>query len=192
MIRAMLIGRKGVGKDTIANIINKRRPEVHIGGFADALKVDVARLLNHSVRVTGLKGPQLPENVQALDAYRNLLRPIWQWYGTEWARARDPEVWVRRFHDSSGFIQNMVITDCRFQNEADYGKRNGYVLVRVTGPNWREPSPLGEDVHASEQELLDISAAITISNEGSLAMLTELVHGMLIPYIEKNSFEGSW
>jgi hypothetical protein len=86
----------------------------------------------------------------------------------------------------------MIITDCRFQNEADYGKRNGYVLVRVTGPNWREPMPLGDDVHASEQELLDISAAITISNEGSVAMLTELVHGMLIPYIEKNSFEGSW
>ncbi|NBV38080.1 MAG: hypothetical protein EBS00_00685 [Verrucomicrobia bacterium] len=192
MIRAMLIGRKGVGKNTIASIIQNRRPEVQLGAFADALKKDVAMMLNHSLSISKLPGKTLPMDVDALDAYRNLLRPIWQWYGTEWGRARDNDVWIRRFHDERGFAQNMIITDCRFQNEADYGKRNGYVLVRVTGPNWREPSPLGEDVHASEQELLDISAAITISNEGSLAMLTELVHGMLIPYIEKNSFEGSW
>ena len=192
MIRAMLIGRKGVGKNTIASIIQNRRPEVQLGAFADALKKDVAMMLNHSLSISKLPGKTLPMDVDALDAYRNLLRPIWQWYGTEWGRARDNDVWIRRFHDERGFAQNMIITDCRFQNEADYGKRNGYVLVRVTGPNWREPLPLGEDVHASEQELLDISAAITISNEGSLAMLTELVHGMLIPYIEKNSFEGSW
>lgn len=189
MIRAMLIGTKGVGKDTIAEIICKKMPEVQRGGFADALKVDVARLLNHSIRVTGLKGRPLPEDVESLNAYRSLLRPIWQWYGTEWARERDPDVWVRRFHDQAGFIQNMVITDCRFENEADYGRSNGYVLVRVTGPDWRASH---SGAHASEQELLEITAHITISNEGSKAMLTELVHGMLIPYIEKNCFQGKW
>lgn len=191
MIRAMLIGRKGVGKDTIAEIIQRKMPEVHRGGFADALKTDVARLLNHSIRVTGLRGKQLPEGVSELNAYREILRPIWQWYGTDWARTRDPDVWVRRFHNSCGFMRDMIITDCRFENEAKYGRSNGYVLVRVTGPDWRGPVPLGDE-HASEQELLDISPHVTISNEGSIAMLTELVHGMLIPYIENNCFEGKW
>jgi hypothetical protein len=62
---------------------------------------------------------------------------ILQWYGTDVARKNDPDTWVKAV-DSRIKADNpeyAIVTDVRFQNEADYIKKAGGFLVEVIRHN---------------------------------------------------------
>jgi hypothetical protein len=118
-----------------------------------------------------------------------------QWWGTNVRRKQDPDYWVKRlankvenikalkdaenafeerehlkgpFHSNMPFLHEelrICISDCRFQNEADWITDQGGLVVRVSRPDRpidRDPS------HLSEVDLLNYPFDITVHNVGTL------------------------
>ena len=197
MIRAMLVGRAGVGKDTIAALMKKHAGEpVALASFAEGVKLQVASMLDMVIDKYGVPALRFRQGsdesvLQNSNERRRLLRPIWQWYGTDFVRAADPDFWIKDLHKRAGHVQNLIVTDCRFKNEADYARRNGLVLLRVTGHD-RRATPEGDPVlrHESERQVDDISCNFVIDNSCTLTELEDYVVSVVLPFVRKHSFHG--
>lgn len=147
--KIMLVGKSGVGKDAFADALwgllsFTKFPPMKVG-FADALKETVRVMLNRD----GVSPVPVVHHSKLSEEMKAVLRPMWQWYGTDWIRNRvDVDYWVSivewrmRAHDG-----HVIITDARFPNEIKWGKDNGFVIVRILGPNYRAWSV---PYHASE------------------------------------------
>jgi hypothetical protein len=64
-------------------------------------------------------------------------RNFLQFVGTEWARSKDPDVWINHMEkriENANKEDHIIITDLRFPNEAEMLKRIGFKLVRVEFP----------------------------------------------------------
>lgn len=167
-----LIGLHGLprsGKDTIAYLLCTGFRFDRLS-FADPLKQAASYLLNRPLA-----------QCHGNNFDREAVMPEWgfsmRWFlqmlGTECLRdvIRD-DFWIHRAaielddlilravaHDEK---VNVVITDVRFQNEAEFVRQRGGVLVNVVRPGVEGSS------HVSDQPL---SCDITIHNDGSLADL---------------------
>lgn len=75
---------------------------------------------------------------------------------------------VKEINQNIGVIQDIVITDVRFQNEADYVRKLGGRIVLIT----REGTGPVND-HASDK--IDFDADMVIQNDGSIGGLTDYV-----------------
>lgn len=79
-----------------------------------------------------------------------------QYIGTEWARAKDPDVWVNYLlKDIENTTDHIFVTDLRFKNEFRLLKENGFKLVRII----RDEATIDvgrNSQHQSEIDLLDI------------------------------------
>jgi hypothetical protein len=87
-------------------------------------------------------------NLEQLESAKSELRTIWQTLGTDIIRARYPYYWVNRLAmrlNQNPFGSRVVITDCRFENEAQWARENGFLLARIVGRKGGAP------VHESEQ-----------------------------------------
>ncbi|MFD5308172.1 deoxynucleotide monophosphate kinase family protein [Streptomyces ardesiacus] len=98
------------------------------------------------------------------------VRRLLQNYG-QTIREVDPEFWVRALSKkvAAAHAWNMpvVVTDVRYRNEAEALQRAGFYLIRVERPGG--PSLAGEAAqHASETELDDWEADLTLHNNGTL------------------------
>lgn len=126
-------GKLGSGKDyVIENFILPRIPgRVVRMAFADQIKVTVASRHGFPVR-SCLEGDKSQE-----------LRRMLQIEGTEEGRDKyGPDVWVQTLENwirlrkiRGEEIDAVLITDCRFENEADWIERNGGLLIRVNAPS---------------------------------------------------------
>ena len=187
MLKVMLVGKKGTGKDELARQLMLLHPYVQRASFADAMKRDTADMLNKACARYEIKEgrPIFPtDDIDQINQYRALLRPLWQWYGTDFVRRIDPDYWVRRLALRYTHVSNLVVTDCRFENEAEWGRRNGFVLVRVIGPDRRSLAQEGADDgirHVSETALAEISTRLEYRNEGTIAQMGEWIDRTLIP-----------
>lgn len=102
-----------------------------------------------------------------------------QMVGTDWARNRDPDVWVKLLisqvegsdsNDSTnGNGGHFFVSDLRFRNEADALKRAGFTCVRIK----RDDRAIDRDqTHQSEMDLIDWDGwDYVIENDGSLGDL---------------------
>ena len=101
------------------------------------------------------------------------VRKLLQLVGTELGRqlVGYEDVWVDKLIAASEFLDNVVVDDCRFPNEAEALRKNGFVLVRVTRPEKdriaavkeRYPDNFEEILsHPSETSLDDFEADITM------------------------------
>lgn len=95
-----------------------------------------------------------------------------QWWGTEYRRAQNPDYWVdklaERISHNSSENQVFVITDVRFENEANYVRNNGGVMVRMR----RTDGVVFNDNHPSEHALDHYRFDYTFYN----ASVEELIH----------------
>lgn len=175
-----LTGRAGAGKDSVANMIAADASasriafadpirDMLIAGFGTAFGLDRHALLDPRRKEQPLPGLEL----------QLVPRRMMQTLGTEWGRALDPDIWVRhlerrikyhRMHSST-----IVITDVRFQNEADWIHRKG-------GAVWHITRPLTGNVytfhagHASEQGIPILRGTDSvIHNDGGLEQLRDQV-----------------
>jgi len=98
-------------------------------------------------------------------------RYLAQTLGTEWGRTMvGPDVWIQaleqRLHESRVWYQNcpIVLTDCRFANEARWVRQHGH-LLHVTRPG--ADGDVGIKGHASENGVIPEPGDRHIDNDGT-------------------------
>ena len=166
-----IVGKAGSGKDTVAKFLGEQRDRVRAIAFAEPMKWFVKDVYDFSAKQ--MWGPSEERN--AVDPrYGFSPRQAWQTLGTEWGRALYANTWVdlgmrrAKEHHRAGY--HVVITDCRFQNEADAIRAAGGQVWRVI-----RPSNSRVDTHLSETEQDTIAADIELINDGTLDDLENLV-----------------
>jgi hypothetical protein len=183
-----LIGYKRAGKNAVADVLVEEYGYRAIA-FADPLR-DAAYALNPIVGANSFGDLIRYRTVMDLHGYESAkdlypeVRAILQRLGTDAIRALDDGFWLRagtqridatlsgaadraegKF-DATG--SSVVVTDCRFPNEADAIRQRGGMIVRVVRPGY-EPGP---DAHESETALDGYQADLQINNDGTLDDLT--------------------
>ena len=185
-----LAGKKQVGKDTSARYL-KQMIEARTGRktfithFADPLKIACSEIFGIPIaqmetetgkqQLTDIRWPELNHNPGFVDNWVPnpngefmTVRQVMQFVGTELLRTQlDPDVWVKaifkKHYEDNAVV---IVADCRFPNEAEFGKEQGYLisLQRNTG--------LKPDGHPSETALDNYSDYDTcIDNNGTFEEL---------------------
>lgn len=177
-----LCGLHGAGKDTVAEALPARKL-----AFADVLYREVAEawgVEQHVLRCRETK--ETPSVLLPLVACKNdefLLdfhlqdnwserrspRQILQWWG-DYRRAQDPDYFVRitEQHVCNG-LGPVVITDCRFTNEARMVRQLGGQIWQVVRSGHNPPC----NGHASENDGTEFCPDVVIVNDGTLEQLKE-------------------
>lgn len=128
-------GKIGVGKDYIIEtmlipMLQKLNLTVTRMAFADHLKVNVAS--QHGVQIEQCLSGSKPQHIRHLlqsEGTENG-RDI---YGDDiWVRTLENWIKLRSIRDEN--LDVVLITDCRFPNEAAWVERRGGLLVRVHAP----------------------------------------------------------
>lgn len=163
-----IAGPAGVGKDTAADYLVGQLPQYRKVAFADPLKEMLRTGLS-------LDAAQLYGNDKETIDHRYECSPrhIMQTLGTEWGRQLiHPDIWVRALAARIG-AERVVISDVRFQNEADFVRERG-ILIHLTGRGG-----IGQ-CHQSELGLDAMPGDITIANDGDLKKLYGALYDAVI------------
>ena len=164
-----LAGRKRTGKDTFAAVLCDEYGFTRVA-FADALK-EAALALDPIISPNG------PGRVGRLGFYVDMLgwevakehsevRRTLQRYGVG-IRDIDPRFWIRAAERAIQAADGpVVITDVRFQNEADAVEDMGGFVIRLTRPGLDM-----SDSHASEAGVDALDVGIDIANDSDVEAL---------------------
>lgn len=165
-----LTGLAGSGKDSVRALLEQHG---YTGlAFADPIR-DMLRTL---FTATGTSTEYMLDRALKEERIPNIgtsYRVLAQTLGTEWGRSIDPNFWLRitgatidaSLQDSFGPVQ-IVISDVRFPNEADFIRQRGGQIWHVVRPGTQPVR-----AHESEAHALTIPADYTILNNGTLADL---------------------
>jgi hypothetical protein len=166
-----LTGRANAGKSTAAQMLEKDYAFTELA-LADPI-LDMVHALFATANIDGAWAVErsLKEQPTRLGySYRQLAQTL----GTEWARTLSPDFWLRvlalRLDSPELQGENIVISDVRFPNEADFITARGGVLVRVL-----RNTPATARPHASEAHTDLLPVTTELLNFGSLATLGDQV-----------------
>lgn len=177
-----LCGYKNSGKDAVAAYLIKTY-DFERKAFADPLKHSVAALLNIPMQdVDKFKNdPEMyvdlrPNNPGYFSESRLSFREFLQRYGTEAHRdVFGKGFWLDATLPIKSYVgKSIVVTDVRFQNEADRIKELGGLLVQVY-----KPTIDVNDDHPSETEHLKFKFDHTITNRGTMTLLFDKIEMMM-------------
>jgi hypothetical protein len=152
-----IAGPKKSGKTTLANSLAETYGLNHLS-FAAPIRLFVASIL-------GVPLDELERIKERPISWLDGITPrtIMQRCGTEFGRNMvHPEIWVRRVLRLASLERGAVISDVRFQNEAQAIRRMGGVIIRV---NRAGCDP--EDTHTSESPLPDSLVDFELTNNGT-------------------------
>lgn len=93
-------------------------------------------------------------------------RRAFQLFGTEWGRLIDDNIWL-----DTAPRDNVIITDVRFDNEAEYFSKLGAEVIQVVRPGFRPVN----SAHVSENGVSLPLIDYTINNDKGLVELKETV-----------------
>lgn len=175
---AKLIGISGVinaGKDTVANLILAKRPdELRRYSFATPLKRGACAMFGW--QLSDIEDRTFKEAVDPRWGFSP--RKAMQLLGTEYGRVllRD-DIWVhaaKNFHaDSLELHRGTMITDVRFENEADWIRSMpDSIIVHIVDPDHDYSAPVK---HVSELGVPYAQGDLVISNDKVLGF-DELNH----------------
>ena len=88
-------------------------------------------------------------------------------------RAYKSSIWIDYVHEETVGFGNHVFTDVRFQNEADYIRGLGGIIVRIVRPG------IISENHESELKQSEIPADIEIVNDGSIEDLHNKIRNLI-------------
>lgn len=195
-----LVGRKRSGKDTVGGFLTEMISARRVA-FADPLKEFCREVFDFSEEQMSGDLKEQPDfryqrrcdyglhQAEGLDSdpccpmclgkpTHLTPRHAMQQLGTEWGRSCCEDIWVRYGLRKANELRKtspVVITDVRFQNEADAVRQAG-------GEVWRVHRPGASDVaagHASEVEQDSIVADLALENAGTLDDLRRAVAAAL-------------
>jgi hypothetical protein len=171
-----LAGSARCGKDTVADFL-ERDHDYYRAAFADPLKQMLCQLLS----MTPDKLNELKDHTLAFLGCTP--RALMQTLGTEWGRlAVQPyldgptTLWVRLMHEKIDMHKrlgnNLVITDVRFDDEAELIRSMGGFIAHISRPN----NPIiGTPEHASEKGVTIVRGRdYIVNNDRDLAWLEGL------------------
>lgn len=175
-----ITGRARAGKDTVGNILGQKG--FHRYAFADTLKRGCMEFFGFSYEQVYGDLKETPDKLWGFT-------PRWalQYVGTELMRTHiDSNIWVksleatlishgRRFGLTGPNNDNVVITDVRFNNEAEWVHDKGGTIVQVIRP---AAPGISTAHHASEHGVSTDYVDRIIMNDGSLTELRMAVYGI--------------
>lgn len=155
-----LVGKKQSGKDTCCGFWRELglRDKLTVArlAFADALKVEVAAAFGSTVA--------------AIEQSKEKYRPLLQAWGVARRDLVGGDYWINKVDDQirSSQVLVAVITDVRFQNEADYVTSHGGILVKL-----KRVGLVQDDRHVSEVELDSIDTDFELYNDSMESFRSE-------------------
>jgi hypothetical protein len=162
-----LTGPAGVGKDTVGMLLSSN---YNLYAFAKPLK--------QALSVLGINEPADRAAKETLLGGKPFsYRKAAQTLGTEWARNLDPDFWLNLAEEKTRHMRRVVFTDVRFDNEAEWVRKQGGVIWHIHG---RATTVTGDAAkHASENAVEVKSGDFQLDNSGSISDLTEAVQELL-------------
>lgn len=149
-------GKMGTGKDTSVNYLIKKYGGVKIS-FSDS----IYDILYYAQNVCGFK--------------KEKDRKFLQWIGTEWAREKNPEIWIELTLKNYPKDENVYCSDIRFKNELNALKEDGWICIKLNMDDTNNKRiGTGTKNHISEKDLDDLNDDYwdyIIKNDGSLLNL---------------------
>lgn len=160
-----LTGRARSGKTTAAEHL-ARTYLLEQYAFADPLRDGLMAIFN--LDPTDFEGDRKEQPLGWLDCSP---RQLMQSMGTEWARNTvHPDVWVKLAEQNLDYMSNalgavlgFVVSDVRFENEADLIRRRGGTVIHILRPNALAVNP-----HISEAGISANPADLTLPNYGTV------------------------
>ena len=165
-MKIAFVGKMRSGKDTAADYIMSHEHGV-IVKFADPLYK-----MQHAIyEILGIPEPKRD-------------RKLLQLLGTDWGRATFGEdVWVNTLIKNLPKSGNIYNTDCRFVNEAEVLKAEGFTIVKIIrDDNLREEAGAEHVYHKSELEIDLIKWDFIITNNGTLEQFYSSLDKVLYSY----------
>jgi hypothetical protein len=165
-----LCGLAGSGKDEVAAILSRRHGFAYIS-FAGPIYQAVSE-------ITGLAPAQLKDRglkEQPIPWLGKSPRELLQTLGTEWGRqmVRD-DIWIKLAMRRAAEYERVVITDVRFENEAEAIRHAGGQVWLVERPGAGLAGAAGG--HSSEAGIPDHLVHQVVRNIGTLDDLDEAVN----------------
>ncbi|MGK8439040.1 deoxynucleotide monophosphate kinase [Ectopseudomonas hydrolytica] len=171
-----LAGRARVGKDTVARYLAAHLTLISYA-FADPLKQALAGMFH--LTAAQLDGA---EKEQPLAWLGKSPRELMQLLGTEWGRDLvHPQLWLLLAeqnlqllaeHDQA--MKGVVIRDVRFDNEADWVRSKGGVILHITRPDAIEVA-----THTSESGVTHRPGDFSLVNDGTLDQLYDEIDALI-------------
>lgn len=185
-----LIGLTGfarTGKDTVGKIFINKGYERY--AFADPLKkacvemfgIPLADFHDNDIKETTNKfwgfSPRVMAQLLGTEGSRNVFRQdIWiKRAEIEWVKYQQYAV-GENITFGENYMKGMVITDARFENEADFIRKHG-LLIHITRPG--KTGNVGINSHTSEKGIEFKPGDIFIENVGTLEDLEYKVNNVI-------------
>jgi len=187
-----ICGKKGVGKDTVADYLVQRH-EFHKDAFAAPLKKACSEIFG--IPLVHFYDEKIKEEVDPF--WEKSPRCLMQEVGTDLFRNHyDPTIWLRsmekRLDEYEKVNKNICVCDVRFPNEALCLLQRGGTLVYIDRPS--ATTPYEEDQHSSETsvEYVRPMATIVLNNDGSIQDLLDQTEALLKCSLDTSPEEVTW
>ena len=166
-----ITGQKFSGKSTVARLLHNATG-YELVSFADKLK-DVCCVLSGCTR-EDLEDYDFKENELVPDYLRpycgNAKKPTFraflQYFGSEVMRGVNDNIWIDCTLSNASEAKGLIISDCRFPNEAKAVKARGGIVIKVVRPDVK-----ASDSHQSETKIDEIDADYVLWNDTTLENL---------------------
>ena len=170
-----ITGRAGAGKDTAASIIKQfLYSDYSLYTLAGPLKAGCSLLFGWTM-------DQLEDR-----EFKEAIDPKWgfsprramQLLGTEYGRTLREDLWVHmaQVQLDSPLTTGLIVTDVRFENEAEFIRKNGGTVVHISRPG----ATIAENTHASEAGVKFADGDVRIDNSGSFDDLRDALISALV------------
>lgn len=172
-------GRKRSGADTVARMIREVMPELEVVAFADRLKQVCSTYFGVPLDTFyDDRGKDL-----FFEEYQLTVREMMTSMADALKAQYGLYIWVRpvkrRYTEmKADGAYGMVISDVRYEYEADWIRSEGGVILHVS--NSRTDPGAGE--HSSEKGIQFLAGDVGLLNEGSLDYLRTQCHTFAVPF----------
>lgn len=172
-----ITGRAFSGKDTAAQYLHQYYG-FHWDSFAAPIRQMAASLLG--VPMTTLLDPEYKEKeISWLPEWTP--RKIMQNCGTEWGRDLvHNQLWIRACLNRSKAFHNVVISDVRFDNEAEAIRKERGFIIHM----YRPDGPTTQSSHSSEAGIAWKSGDVIIDNDHTLQHIYTQLDQMIAAHLD--------
>jgi len=185
-----ICGFAGAGKDTLAQILIDEYGFVKLS-FAGIIK-DIASIIfswdRNMLEGCTVESRQWREQIdpywsKRLNMPQLTPRFILQYFGTDLFRNHfHPEIWIACVERKLQMHKNVVITDCRFENEINSIKKHGVKLIHVSRgvlPDFFHTKIIPSNIHTSETSWINADIDYTIENNGTIDDLKDKIEQLI-------------